>query len=697
MKSGAFILALFLPLQLLPGREPDAEARAKLDANGLVVLDVPLNQGFSAYIGAARPVFITSDSLLMAYHRLLEEVANQAEVAEEARSRRFWRSLWENLPRRSAEEVGSRREEGLRRSRLVVATGLRLLAGKLPSGLSEVEIRLVSEEAERVEKGEGTAPPPWILPEPGPQDVVSYKAFIPTGSAAGDPAGECYYRFRKWLQEMQVAPSDLATVSMMEHLAMGMERMDGKDREAILPAFSLTARDAGLLDRLVNIVPASNVAAKIREETGHVRRIRLLQSGVPAGSRICRKLLAEAPSKIGRTPLAVAALLGNPLASAQIDPAVAKLAAEAWDFSTPEDSGEKLVFLSYFDALRALGSPDDRSPSLFVSEPWQRKQLNTILGSWAEYRYATQAGSREDTLYFGMVSQDPGFVEPVPAFYRHLGESAESLSTARSFLLSGDEKRAAMLSKLLRTADALRKIGIQDEPSASLEQAVRPELPLLYNLFPDLQPPVGGFPAPIPDKKRCLAIADRIGALETAWKKGDENTKSLLSRAIIDEKDPIGPRLSRLTGICYRLEAMAERQLAGRPWSEGDKEFLVTFGETLAWLMFYEGNSYLTPRDDAPRIARYATLIDSKGKSLSYHAATARPRLLLIRHPDNKGQGVLCQGAVYSYRDVACETTPTPDGWTAVSGQAPPPPWMVPNLGPATPIPDKQGEPGAGK
>ena len=435
VKYGAAILTALLPWQGLVAQEADDDAKAKLQSDGLVVLDIPLKQGFSAYIGTARPVFVTSDSVLMAYHRILEEVVNEADAAQEARIRRFWQSLWENLPRESAAKAGNSREEGFRRSRLIVATGLRLLTGKLPSGLNEMEIRLVSKEAERVEKGEGAAPPFWILPEPGPQDVVSYKAFIPTGSAVGNPAGECYYRFRKWLQEMQVAPSEPATVSMMEHLAIGLESMDWKDRDDILPAFSLTARDAGLLDRLVNIVPASNAAAEIREETGHIRRIGLLQSGVPAGSRICRKLLAEAPSKIGRTPLAVAALLGNPLASGQIDPALAKLAAEAWDFSTPEDSGQKLVLLSYFDALRALGAPDDRSPSLFSSEPWQRKQLNTVLGSWAEYRYATQAGSREDILYFGMTSQEPGFVEPFPAFYRHLGESAESLLKARSTYL----------------------------------------------------------------------------------------------------------------------------------------------------------------------------------------------------------------------------------------------------------------------
>lgn len=45
---------------------------------------------------------------------------------------------------------------------------------------------------------------------------------------------------------------------------------------------------------------------------------------------------------------------------------------------------------------------------------------------------------------------------------------------------------------------------------------------------------------------------------------------------------------------------MAERQLAKRPWNEADKAFFNDYGKTLGWLMFYEGHSYLSPRDDAP-------------------------------------------------------------------------------------------------
>ena len=149
MKYGAAIISVLLPWQGLVAQEAADDAKAKLQSDGLVVLDIPLKQGFSAYIGSSRPVFVTSDSVLMAYHRLLEEIVNEAENAEEARSRRFWQSLWENLPRETAADAGNSREEGFRRSRLVVATGLRLLTGKLPSGLNEMEIRLVSKEAER--------------------------------------------------------------------------------------------------------------------------------------------------------------------------------------------------------------------------------------------------------------------------------------------------------------------------------------------------------------------------------------------------------------------------------------------------------------------------------------------------------------------------------------------------------------------
>jgi hypothetical protein len=139
-----------------------------------------------------------------------------------------------------------------------------------------------------------------------------------------------------------------------------------------------------------------------------------------------------------------------------------------------------------------------------------------------------------------------------------------------------------------------------------------------------------------------------------------------------------------LAATCFRLEAMAERQLSGKPWRESDIDFLKGYGMHLGWLMFYEGNSYLSPDDDAPRIARYATDASPQGTRV-HHAAVARPRLMLLHYPDQAGNSVLCQGSVYSFRHVERDRTPTRAEWNSEAEKVPRPAWMDPITGAPAP------------
>jgi hypothetical protein len=379
--------------------------------------------------------------------------------------------------------------------------------------------------------------------------------------------------------------------------------------------------------------------------------------------------------------------LGNAFAASLIEPSLQEAVTKCGDF-TESDHDEVMPLgdvLHYTAALQALNAPaDDRAPPLFRSEPWQRKQLNATLGSWTEYRYALLMGSREDENWLGMTQQEPGFVEPVPAFYQQLGESAEGFATLRRNYLT---RRAVQGSWLLRLQDSggvLRQIhqaSLKGETvSGEVEGRARVNIRILYTLFPDLRSPGWGYPAPLPTAERCGKMADRIDALARSWWDGDPQAAATLAAALEETQDSGGPRLARLAGICFRLEAMAERQLAKRPWNEADKEFFNDYGQTLGWLMFYEGNSYLTPRDDAPRIVRYASLTDDSTTRV-FHAATSQPRLLLIRYPDREGKDILCQGAVYAFREVESERTPTRQEWQAAARASAWPEWMKPVVG----------------
>jgi Protein of unknown function (DUF3160) len=201
------------------------------------------------------------------------------------------------------------------------------------------------------------------------------------------------------------------------------------------------------------------------------------------------------------------------------------------------------------------------------------------------------------------------------------------------------------------------------------------------------------FPPPLPagrwdwvEEKDRRSVEGLLRDFMKRYWQGKPEALEKIRKESADLEDDLSPRWAALSATCFRLEAMAERQLSGKPWRESDIGFIKNYGTHLGWLMFYEGNSYLSPDDDAPRIARYATDADPLATRV-HHAAVARPRLLLLHYPDHAGKPVLCQGAVYSFRHVERDRTPARAEWNSESEKVPRPVWMDPIT--AAPAPSK--------
>jgi hypothetical protein len=677
MKPSAAWLSLLLPA-LAQAAPLSEDAAGKLAALGLVVIDESLRQGFSAYIGPEHPVFVTSDSLLMAYHRLFEEDVAQGELLDLANQREFWPSLWKKLPAKPLSDAAGDLE-GHRRCRLVVATALRLLAGTVPEGLGAEEKVAVEAEAARVEKGEGSAAPEWLQSAKAHSPYISYQAFRPGSFHEGVAVLERYYRFRKWLQEMPLDLGDEATRSMAEHLGFSLTGTDVDHLSFVLqPMFR---GETGLFTALLRdawqtVEPDGHEAWRkaLHEIFKERQDWRFLHAMTPAGSEIARELLPT--RQVTRTPEVLAAALGSPVAAALLGPEhQTALAAE---------KQRQAKTWGYFQALQALhAAPDPRAPDLLRSEAWQRKQLNATLGSWAEYRYALQLSSREDQIYRSGSPDQPGFVEPLPDFFHCLGEatSYDSLA-AKSFRKIADLRLAMKLEKLivhLQLAEAERS---DDSVSGNYHYfKVGQSEEILNCLFPP--PPPGGEWDWLEEKDRRTVEGLLKDFMKTYWQ-GKPETMEKVRKESADLENDLSPRWAALATTCFRLESMAERQLSGKPWRESDIRFLKGYGAHLGWLMFYEGNSYTSPDDDAPRIARYATDASPQGTRV-HHAAVARPRRLLLHYPDQAGKPVLCQGAVYAFRHVERDRTPTRAEWNSESEKVPRPAWMDPITGAPAP------------
>jgi hypothetical protein len=56
----------------------------------------------------------------------------------------------------------------------------------------------------------------------------------------------------------------------------------------------------------------------------------------------------------------------------------------------------------------------------------------------------------------------------------------------------------------------------------------------------------------------------------------------------------------------------------------------------------------------------------------------ARPRKILIHYPDKNGKLILCQGAVYSYRETISSSPIDDKAWRKSCKSSVPPTWLTP-------------------
>ena len=102
------------------------------------------------------------------------------------------------------------------------------------------------------------------------------------------------------------------------------------------------------------------------------------------------------------------------------------------DACTPE-FWQRDLYNVWLDSIRELDKDvtgDKNIPEAMKTASWQRKQLQTQLASWAEFRHDMVLYAKQSyTGAFGCEYPD-GYVEPYPEFYRKLQGFAEGLRTA---------------------------------------------------------------------------------------------------------------------------------------------------------------------------------------------------------------------------------------------------------------------------
>ena len=716
---GAAVLLGLLPARVCAQRPepalPDPKAgyswqnaakKAGLDATDVeqvakqkvLVSHETFKQVFTPYIHPKLPVFITSDSVLNAYHVLFEESIQRLEKANARRLPEVLRIIWRGL--RTVEKGMKVKPEtaaaAMTRARVAIGTAMRLL------GIDEIKpepkiAAWIDEEVKRVTAASGQHKAAWLgPPDPGFM-ALDYTRYKPRGFYTKTEALSRYFRAVAWLQSIpfRVNKDDelLAILVLGKSLGLddrsyynGRRQIDAlfdgyepffgaADDRNLLDARSVAFRSLGSA-RDTDSLQAARKAIKelFSDEEGSGPQIND-QLGLPpedptkAAEPSYRILAAwRTPDGVlfGRTTdirrfqprmptgLEVATMLGSRFAHTRLtaDPQGKALLAEIDRPRRPFIV--RSLYTKYLICVAALfEKPEPDAPRFMSSEAWQIKSCQTVLGGWAQLRHAWALQAKQSWTVLDGALPLPGFLEPVPEFYSRLAQLAEdthrTLKRADAFAIDPREVAAEIrmgipLVRRLRAARASAggngKKGDRERPSLEESEAMEKVELLMSALAPDEQRY---------SPKETEAALGRLEKLAGQMEKEGFPASGRIADAIHGPEIYMDYLWRELARLCRRLEALSHKQLRGVAFNWEEDHFLGTFGELLGATMLYGGNCWMSPRDDAPRVIDVHT---NPNTGAYLEIAIGRPRAIYVLYP-YQGAEILCRGAVMPYFEFA--------------------------------------------
>jgi hypothetical protein len=689
-----------------------------LSRQRFLVGDQTFKQVFTPYVyGGRLPVFITTDSILNAFHVLLEESIHRMERANAARLPAFLEYTSGRLDE-SAQGLPADPAllaAALKRARIVLGTALRLHkdgAGHFDGATD----RLIDAEVARITAAKEQMKPDWLGPPDRGFLKIDYSRFAPRGFYTRSGDLQHHFRVVSWLQAIPFRiekDEELLAALILSRAAVVPkgEKYDAARRGKMVlngvGAFLGPGDDWGLT--MLNPYHSISKEAPWKKDQGKTMigwlREQLMQQATGGESPQINDQLAFLPDDPGAVPevsirvaaahrlpdavlfqrttnprqlkrefpsgMDLAAALGSPFARKQIGKTEAKslnlidLNSKALFYPSLDDAdrwrwrGSGLtpsLYAQYLGCLATLirvTEPD--APAFMRTEAWQAKTCQTALSGWAQMRHTWVLQAKIHIEWLSAVRKPSGFVEPVPEFYRELGLLTERVSDVLSLAgVFADDARidpdAAFLGQL--SAGELYRL---EESIAALETAeVRKRGMEAYRrLAEDVRDQARKFAGTVkqgdPDKY------DRPAQFITLLAELNRRRDKLLRELEVDVV--LGPRWRTLREFCSYLERVAHKQLRGRGFSKDETEFLERYGERLGGLMFYDGNSYQSPRDDAPRVV---DVFGSGGKFLE--VGIDRPRAMYVLYPWQEKE-ILCRGAILPYHEFVHGERLTDQAW----------------------------------
>jgi hypothetical protein len=614
----------------------------RLAADKILVTNRAYRQIFTPYLGDDLPLFLTSDSLLNGFHVLHEESISRREQANARKLGRILKFIWKNLE--TADKAFTGKPElvaaARARAKLTIATAMQLL-GEQPIPLQPSVAALVTEEVRRVESARGQQKPKWLGPPDPGFLALDYTRFQPRGFYTKTPALQRYFRAMSWLQsipfriskdeelvtilmlgncvtydrfredtvreqdlreffqafEMFVGPGDDWNLMAAAHVVQGGIRLDdglASEREYLLQRATGDGKGPQINNRLAfapddptqaaevsfRIIPAYRTPdAVLFQRTTDLRKF---QRAFPNSLEVCAAL----GSSYARSRLAGCE---NGKLLAQIDGCKALFACGS-------------LYCDYLRCLEALlAAPEPGAPAFMSGKAWQIKSCQTALSGWTQLRHTWSLQAKQTVEYLAVDEEiPPGFVEPSPEFFARIAKLVEETEATlkRTGALTSDPRDAAtdlrdgiaVLEKLdaskAKVAESFNKLSVEE---TTLWRKISALLRVMKK-------------EGLPGEKDFGEAIRKLRKLADDLERDPTPEELALAKVIRYWDVDLGEQWHTLGILCRRLESLAHKQLRGVAFSDEENHFIRTYGEKLAAVMLYGGNSYITPNDDAPRV-----------------------------------------------------------------------------------------------
>ncbi len=479
------------------------------------------------------PIFVTSDSLLHVYHLLFDKVLRTAEVehfipllhdlnaAMLARTDQIYRSLeatdWEVPARRTVAFIG-------------VASKVLDPDVQVPAYVGD----LVEEQVALIEEASRVAPSPVLPTLEHGEDYTQYK---PRGHYTKSEALEAYFKSMMWYgrmtfrlktQDPQIGRVETRSALLLVH-ALRSATLDGRPAlegwaDLYSPTVFFVGRSDDLTvlqyDRVMDQVYGERIALDaltdealldqfieeadklppprilgivigdwedVEEET---KGLRFMGQRFVPDAFIFRQLIyrnvgeRNPPNRRGLpNGLDIPAAMGSARAyqhldemgetdfkdyNAQMDK------VRSWLSGLSVGEWTETLYNSWLYSFQPLlDVPGYGYPAFMTSIAWVDKQLNTVLGSFAELKHDTILYAKQAYAELGGGPPPPppappkGYVEPVPEFYARLVALTEMTRDGlgeRGLLVEQDEASLQRLSELARSCQTMAEKELRGEP-----------------------------------------------------------------------------------------------------------------------------------------------------------------------------------------------------------------------------------------